>query len=118
MGYCGVNKLIHKNRDISNGMRKGIILVLLIVFLAFIGAKIVKSDAVPATPSSAPSSFSGGIRGGFFGGRIINMKATEIASLEAADYTCAVFGSSISIVPIGSPAGTPTSYFIPSYVVP
>ena len=50
-----------------------------------------------------------------FGGRIISTKAVEIQELEYMGYECPVFGSSISITPIGSPLGTPTSYFIPFY---
>ncbi|KKQ88029.1 MAG: hypothetical protein UT09_C0005G0011 [Parcubacteria group bacterium GW2011_GWF2_38_8] len=92
-------------------MRKGIILVLLIVFLAFAGAKIVKSDAVPATAARAPS-----VSAGFFGGRIINTKALEIEALEGVNFECIVVGSTISIIPIGSPAGTPASYFIPTFI--
>ncbi|KKP72779.1 MAG: hypothetical protein UR70_C0004G0022 [Candidatus Nomurabacteria bacterium GW2011_GWB1_35_20] len=46
------------------------------------------------------------------------MPALEIAEMEAAGYICPLFGTSISIVPIGSPPGTPTSYFIPSYITP
>ncbi len=84
-------------------MKKGIIFVLLIVFLAFISARIV----------SAYSFF-----GGFFGGKITNTIAAPIMELELKGYACPMFGTSISITPIGSPTGTPTDYFIPSYVTP
>jgi hypothetical protein len=84
-------------------MKKGTIFILLIVFLVFISTKIV----------FAFSPF-----GGFFGGKIINMKAPEIASLEDAGYVCPMLGTSISIIPIGSPLNTPNYYFIPSYVIP
>ncbi|MFA6325435.1 MAG: hypothetical protein WCX46_04385, partial [Candidatus Paceibacterota bacterium] len=51
---------------------------------------------------------------GFFGGRIINgTKAMEIDILEMSGFQCMVFGTSIEIRPIGSPAITPTSYLIP-----
>ena len=48
-----------------------------------------------------------------FGGRIIHTKAIEIQTLEMAGFLCYAPGSTISIVPIGSPLGTPTSYLIP-----
>ena len=48
-----------------------------------------------------------------FGGRIIHTKAVEIESLEAMGFLCPTAGSTISITPIGSPTGTPISYFIP-----
>jgi len=83
-------------------VKKGIIFILLIVFLVFFSTGIV----------SAYSSF-----GNVFGGRIINTKAVEIAGLEAVGYICPMFGTSISIIPMGSPISTPSSYFIPSYVV-
>ncbi len=82
-------------------MKKGIIFILLIVFLLFAGARTV----------SANFSF-----GRLFGGRITAPKAVEIEALESAGYVCPMYGTSISIMPIGSPAGTPISYFIPSFV--
>ena len=103
MGYCGMDKIINRNKNISNGTRKSIIFILLIIFLVFVGARIV---------------FAYSFFGGVFGGRIISMPALEIAEMEAAGYICPLFGTSISIVPIGSPPGTPTSYFIPSYITP
>ncbi|MEI6581081.1 MAG: hypothetical protein WCO07_02835 [bacterium] len=45
-----------------------------------------------------------------FAGRIINTKATEIQSLESANYKCNVPGSSITIRSYKGP----TSYVIPS----
>ena len=89
---------MNKDKKISNGTRKGIIFVLIIVFAIFVGTRTV----------SAFSFF-----GGFFGGRIISDKAMEIELKEWAGYTCVVLGTSITINPIGSPPGTPTSYFIP-----
>jgi hypothetical protein len=51
---------------------------------------------------------------GFFGGKIINgSKAMQIDILEWYGFNCMVFGTSIEIRPIGSPAITPTSYLIP-----
>lgn len=94
-------------------MKKGIFFILLIVFLVFVNTNIVRSDAVPAT---ATSTLSGSGWGGFFGGRIINTKALEIETLEASGFICFVPGSTISIIPIGSPPGTPINYFIPSFV--
>ena len=82
-------------------MKKGIILILLIVFLIFFSVNMI----------FASSSF-----GGVFGGKIINTKAVAIATLEATGYICSTFGTSISIVPLGSPAGTPSNYFIPSFI--
>jgi len=85
----------------NTGMKKGIIFVLLITFAVFIGAKTV-------------SAFS---FGNFFGGRIIDIKALEIRTLENVGYTCdTTGGSSIEIIPIGSPSYAPSSYFIPSYI--
>ncbi|MFA5936831.1 MAG: hypothetical protein WC822_03060 [Candidatus Paceibacterota bacterium] len=98
-----MNKITNKNKSISNRTRKGIFLILLIIFLVFVSANVV----------DASFSF-----GKFFGGKIISTKATEIQILEGSGYTCPMYGTSISIVPIGSPAGTPTSYYIPSYVTP
>ena len=77
-------------------MKKGMILILLILFAVFFNARTA-------------SAF-------FFGGRIIYPKAIEIEELEATGFVCFVPGSTISILPIGSPAGTPVSYFIPSFV--
>lgn len=83
-------------------MKKGIFYILLIVFLVFVSTRIVSA------------SFS---LGRVFGGRIVNTKALEIQALESSGYQCYMPGTSISILPIGSPAGTPTSYFIPSFVI-
>jgi hypothetical protein len=48
-----------------------------------------------------------------FGGRILYTKAIEIQMLESTGYVCFVLGETITIKPIGSPMGTPMSYFIP-----
>jgi len=82
-------------------VKKSIIFILLIAFLVFVSAKMV---------------FAYSFFGGVFGGRIISMPALEIAEMEATGYICTVPGITISIFPIGSPPGTPTSYFIPSYI--
>ncbi len=82
-------------------MKKGIIFILLIVFLVFASAKVV----------FAVSSF-----GKSFGGRIIYPKALQITVLESVGYICPMYGTSISIMPIGSPLVTPIEYFIPFYV--
>ena len=50
--------------------------------------------------------------GRFFGGRIVETKALKIEILEDSEYECEVPGSTIEIETIGSPKGTPTSYFI------
>lgn len=84
-------------------MKKGIIFILLIVFLLFVSARMV---------------FAASYFGNLFGGRIIYTKAVEIEAWESAGYTCPMFGTSISIMPIGSPFSTPTSFFIPSFVTP
>ena len=81
-------------------MKKGIIFILLIIFLVSVGTSSV----------SAISPF-----GRILGGRIIALKALEIAELEATGWICTVPGVSIEILPIGSPSRTPTSYFIPPY---
>ena len=83
-------------------MKKGINLFLLIIFLIFVSARIV---------SASFSLYKN------FGGRIITTKALPIIALEAAGYSCVTFGSSVSVLPIGSPSGTPTNYFIPFYVL-
>jgi len=82
-------------------VKKSIFYILLIAFLVF----------VYANTTSAFSSF-----GRVFGGRIISPKALQITGLEASGFICPMFGTSISIFPIGSPAGTPLSYFIPPYI--
>ncbi|MCM2338930.1 MAG: hypothetical protein NDI62_00530 [Burkholderiales bacterium] len=82
-------------------MKKGIILFLLIIFLVF---------------ASTSTAFAYSSFGRMFAGKITNTKATEIAQWEAAGYICPMFGTSISIIPIGSPHGTPVNYFIPSYI--
>lgn len=79
-------------------MKKGIIFILLIIFLIFVNTNF----------SFASSPF-----GRFFAGRIISEKAMEINLKEWTGYNCVVLGNSITIKPIGSPIGTPTSYFIP-----
>jgi hypothetical protein len=82
-------------------VKKGIIFILLIIFLVFVSTKIV---------------FAAASYGKFFGGRITNIKATEILALESSGFICAVPGSTISILPIGSSILTPSDYFIPSYI--
>jgi hypothetical protein len=82
-------------------MKKGIIFVLLIGFLAFASVKTV---------------FAFSSLGGFFGGRIIYPEATKIFTLEKAGFICPMDGTSVSIIPLSSPAGTPVDYFIPGYV--
>ncbi|MCX6751249.1 MAG: hypothetical protein NT161_00565 [Candidatus Nomurabacteria bacterium] len=67
-------------------MKKGIIFILLIVFLVFI---------------STSSAFAISSFGRIFGGRIIALKALEIAGLEATGWICTVPGVSIEILPIG-----------------
>lgn len=84
-------------------MRKSIFFILLIAFFAFIGTEIV---------------YASFYTNGFFGGKIISTKAKEIILLESTGYACTVLGTSISVSPIGSPAGTPTEYLIPFYVTP
>lgn len=76
-------------------MKKGIILGFLIVFSLLFTTRTVFGFL------------------GQFGGRIISTTAIEIQLLEWTGHTCYVPGSTISITPIGSPVGTPTSYLIP-----
>lgn len=79
-------------------MKKGIKFILLSVFLVFVFSfKTTEASWLRA----------------FFGGKIINMKAVEIQALESAGFNCVVPGQTITILPIGSPSGTPTEYFIP-----
>lgn len=83
-------------------MKKGIIFILLTIFPVFF---------VIASSTSVRSSFN------LFGGKITStLKALEIQELEESGFVCNVPGTTIEILPIGSSAGTPTSYFIPSYV--
>ena len=100
-------------------MKNSAVFISLFLLFILIATGSVYAVAVPSSPASAPVSaahvFSSG---GIFGGRIIDTKATEIRALESAGYNCFTLGSSISIMLIGSPAGTPTSYFIPYYVIP
>ena len=91
---------MNENNKISNGTRKGIIFGFLIIFLLPFTTKTVW----------ALSNFLSQPQ---FGGRIINTTAIEIQELEMAGFQCVVPGSTISIAPLGSPVGTPTSYFIP-----
>ena len=82
-------------------MKKGTIFILLIIFLVFVCVSITQASL----------SFEK-----IFGGKITNTKATQIEELENSGYTCHMVGSSITVRPIGSPAMTPTEYFIPSSV--
>ena len=85
-------------------MKKGIILTILVISLIFISFKTANASL-----------------GSVFGGRIIFKPATEIAALEAGNFNCQdglAGGTSISIVPLGSPAGTPVSYYIPAFIYP
>jgi len=87
-------------------MKKGTIFILLIIFLVFFGANTIFANIFGLTYSMQKQ----------FGGRILNTKATEINNLESQGYTCNTPGTSILIRPIGSPAGTPNNFLIPSYV--
>ena len=83
-------------------MKKGITLILLVVSFVFISFNMV-------------FAFGFSSLGGMFGGRILLTKALPIQLLETVGYTCPTYGgTSLSIIPIGSPVGTPTNYFIPS----
>jgi hypothetical protein len=59
------------------------------------------------TTASAYGSYSGN-----FGGKIINTKAWEIQGYESVGYVCIVPGQTFTIKPMGSPVGTPMSYFV------
>ena len=69
----------------------------------------------------APKSFSATIsNSGYyrdFGGKIITTVANEITTFQSSGYICSVPGQSISIIPIGSPAGTPMSFIIPFGII-
>lgn len=53
-----------------------------------------------------------------FGGIIFSSdKALEILALESVGFVCPMIGVSLSIIPIGSPAGTPVSYFISPFAL-
>lgn len=103
MDFCVMNNIINKNKTISNGTRKNIVLILLIIFGIFIGTKTV---------------FAVNSYGGVFGGRIMSTKALEIEEYESMGYVCPMYGYSFSIIPIGSPVNTPTNFFVPYYVIP
>lgn len=81
-------------------MKKGIILILLITFGVFVSTNI---------------TFAASSLGRVFGGEIVSIEANPIKELESLGYACIKFGTTVSIMPIGSPAGTPTDYFIPYY---
>ncbi len=53
-----------------------------------------------------------------FGGKIISSKAMKIKALESSGFVCTMPGTSVSILPIGSPPGTPTDFIIPYVVIP
>ena len=81
-------------------MKKGIILTILVIFLVFVSAETANASL-----------------GSLFGGRIILKPEVKIFSLESAGFNCQMLGgTSISIIPIGSPVGTPSSYYIPAAV--
>lgn len=61
---------------------------------------------------SAASGFGGGFQA--FGGRITNTKALNIQTIEESNYTCAVYGSSITIEPVGK--GSETNFLIPATI--
>ncbi len=84
-------------------MKKGIIFILLIIFLVFISTRIVFA-----------ASFS--LLGKNFGGKILTTRAIPIVITETSGFVCAVPGVSITILPIGSPNGVPVNYLIPIYV--
>lgn len=90
-------------------VKKGIILFLLIVFLVFVSTSSVSANVFGFT-----NAMSKTVRQ--FGGKIIVPKALEIQELEASGFVCTVYGTTVEIMPIGSPVGTPSSYFIPSYI--
>lgn len=75
-------------------------IALAVVFLVFFSTKIVFAYSFNSQ----------------FAGRIVYTKAIEIQALEMAGFQCVVPGSTIQIISIGSPARTPTSYYIPPYV--
>lgn len=50
--------------------------------------------------------------GGYFGGKIINSKASRIETLENSNYSCAVPGTTIEI----QPQKGPKSYLIPKTI--
>ena len=94
-------------------MKKGAIFILLIVFVLslYIYPSYVFSQEkiTPRPPESLPVK----LVMKFMGGRIVSVPAFEIYSLQSGGFICPVMGKTISIHPMGSPAGTPTSYYIP-----
>jgi hypothetical protein len=82
-------------------MRKYFTIILLSFFLLFFSFQV------------ASASFLGSP----FGGRIILKPALQILSLQLSGFVCPMYGgTSISIIPIGSPVGTPINYYIPPTV--
>jgi len=82
---------MYNNSMKSNLSKIVILLSLLIVLVAF--------DRVSAASATQP-----------FGGRIVNAKATEIESMEGANYKCVVPGNTITIK--SNDSTDPTTYFI------
>ncbi len=85
-------------------MKKGIFFTLLIFFFVFL--------------FSAKTTFAIFGLGQSFGGKILHTKDIKIQAAESAGYHCLILGSTITIAPLGSPAGTPIGYFIPASVIP
>lgn len=82
-------------------MKKGIIFTLLIVFGVLVFTKI---------------SLAAKLGVDFGGLKILKTKAVEIEVLERAGFTCAVPGTSVTILPEGKRGKSPTSYLIPASV--
>lgn len=75
-------------------MRKNIFLLLFLILCFSLSTKIVLGATA-------------------MGGKITNMKATEISTLEDSGWKCNVPGQTITIKPMSK---TPTTYLIPSSV--
>lgn len=60
MGYCDMDNIKNKNNNTSNGIRKGILLFLLIVFFVFAGIRIVSAFSLSPL-SSLTMPFAGRI---------------------------------------------------------
>lgn len=77
---------------------------------------IVFSCLVLVFLANAPVAYSAS-KQKIFGIRITKLKAQPIEQKEKEGYTCIVAGQTIEGRLVGSPRGTPTSYFIPAGVV-
>ncbi len=100
-------------------MKKGINFVLVFIFcVSFYGYPIfvLGQQKITPVPLIPPTPLTTQIIPRFMGGRVVSVPAFEIYALESTGFICPVMGKTLSIYPMGSPTGTPTSYYISSLV--